>query len=329
MEPFKSCVEDCGVFDIASVGSLFTWNNKQKPESRIYSRIDRFLINKAWSNSMPESFAHFMPEGLCDHTPCIVSQSKQVQRKRIFKYFSMWGSSNKFLPLLHHHWDKQILGTSMFKLVKNMKMLKPVLKDLNKDTYNDIEVRTEVVELKVKAMQEELGKDPTNKVLMEEEYNKLHELKNLMEARASFLAQKSKMKWIEGGDTNSAFFHGIIKGRRDANSVYMIEDRHGQVWDSPEGIKGTFLDFYHQLVGKRQDTSKVHKKIIDHGPKCTEELNACLLAHVTGIEIKYIILSIPDIKSPGPDGFTSKFFKDASPVIGEDVIAAVQDFFRT
>ncbi|KAL9236985.1 hypothetical protein vseg_011583 [Gypsophila vaccaria] len=103
MEPFKLCVEDCGVFDIASVASLFTWNNKQKPESRIYSRIDRFLINKAWSISMPESFAHFMPEGLCDHTPCIVSQSKQVQRKRSFKYFNMWGRSDKFLPLLHQH----------------------------------------------------------------------------------------------------------------------------------------------------------------------------------------------------------------------------------
>ncbi|KAL9230626.1 hypothetical protein vseg_005954 [Gypsophila vaccaria] len=170
----------------------------------------------------------------------------------------MWGSSDKLLPLLHHHWDKQIPGTLMFKLVKNLRMLKPVLKELNKDNYNEIEVNTEALELKVRAMQEELGKDPSNKFLMEEEYNSLHELKILMEARASFLAQKAKMKWIEGGDTNNAFFLVIIKGRRAANSVYMIEDRHGQVWDSPEGIKGAFLDFYHQLLGKRQETSKVH-----------------------------------------------------------------------
>ncbi|KAL9237031.1 hypothetical protein vseg_011621 [Gypsophila vaccaria] len=194
MEPFKTCVEDCGVFDIASVGALFTWNNKQKPESRIYSRIDMFLVNKAWSNSMPYSFAHFMPEGLCDHTPCIVNQSKQLQRKRSFKYFNMWGSSKKFLPLLHYHLDKKIPRTSMFKLVKNLKLLKPVLKELNKDYSNKIEVNTEALELKIRTMQEELGKDPSNKLLMEEEYNGLHELKIMLEARASFLAQKAKMK---------------------------------------------------------------------------------------------------------------------------------------
>ncbi|KAL9227918.1 hypothetical protein vseg_003553 [Gypsophila vaccaria] len=328
MEPFKTCVEDRGVFDITSVGALFTWNNKQKPESRIYSRIDRFLVNKAWSNSMPDSFAHFMPEGMCDHTPCIVSQSKQLQRKRSFKYFNMWGSSKKFLPLLHYHWDNKIPGSSMFKLVKNLKLLKPVLKELNKDYYNEIEVHTEALELKIRAMQEELRKDPSNKLLMEEEYNGLHELKIMMEARASFLAQKAKMKWIEGGDTNTAFFHGIIKSRRAANSVYRIEDRHGKVWDSPECIKGAFLDFYQQLLGNRQETSKVHKKIMDQGPRCTKDMNGCLLAPDTGKEIKDIIFSIPDNKSPGLDDFTSKFYKDAWMVIGEDVIATVQEFFR-
>ncbi|XP_074265970.1 uncharacterized protein LOC141588426 [Silene latifolia] len=43
IEPFRKCVADCEMLDIAAVGSLFTWNNKQKPEERIYSRLDRFL----------------------------------------------------------------------------------------------------------------------------------------------------------------------------------------------------------------------------------------------------------------------------------------------
>ncbi|KAL9242020.1 hypothetical protein vseg_016066 [Gypsophila vaccaria] len=33
MGPFKAYVEDCGVIDIKSVGSMFTLNNKQKPEN--------------------------------------------------------------------------------------------------------------------------------------------------------------------------------------------------------------------------------------------------------------------------------------------------------
>nr|VDD31735.1 unnamed protein product [Brassica oleracea] len=37
---------------------------------------------------------------------------------------------------------------------------------------------------------------------------------------------------------------------------------------------------------------------------------------------------MPGDKFPGPDGFTSEFFKEACPVIGEDVTVAVQSFFQ-
>uniref|UniRef100_A0A0D3AZ13 Uncharacterized protein n=1 Tax=Brassica oleracea var. oleracea TaxID=109376 RepID=A0A0D3AZ13_BRAOL len=36
---------------------------------------------------------------------------------------------------------------------------------------------------------------------------------------------------------------------------------------------------------------------------------------------------MPSNKSPGPDGYTPEFFKAAWPIIGEDVVVAVQSFF--
>ncbi|XP_074300882.1 uncharacterized protein LOC141632218 [Silene latifolia] len=48
---------------------------------------------------------------------------------------------------------------------------------------------------------------------------------------------------------------------------------------------------------------------------------------VSGKEVKDALFSIPDIKSPGPDGYTSKFFKDVRGEVWGDVIEAVQDFF--
>ncbi|XP_074301431.1 uncharacterized protein LOC141632819 [Silene latifolia] len=78
MEPFRDCVADCGVLDIAATGALYTWNNKQQPEERIYSRLDRVLVNKDWCDHLRDLYAHFLPEGLYDHTPCIVSSNKQV-----------------------------------------------------------------------------------------------------------------------------------------------------------------------------------------------------------------------------------------------------------
>ncbi|XP_074292154.1 uncharacterized protein LOC141619010 [Silene latifolia] len=54
---------------------------------------------------------------------------------------------------------------------------------------------------------------------------------------------------------------------------------------------------------------------------------AAVLRPVSGKEVRDAFFSIPDIKSPGPDGYTSKFFKDAWGEIGGDVIGALQDFF--
>ncbi|XP_074318078.1 uncharacterized protein LOC141654863 [Silene latifolia] len=85
MESFRDCVADCGVMDIAATGALYTWNNKQKPEERIYSRLDRVLVNKDWCDHLHDLYAQFLPEGMYDHTPCIVSSTKQMQGKRCFK----------------------------------------------------------------------------------------------------------------------------------------------------------------------------------------------------------------------------------------------------
>lgn len=40
-------------------------------------------------------------------------------------------------------------------------------------------------------------------------------------------------------------------------------------------------------------------------------------------------MAIDDNKSPGPDGYNSKFFKEAWPCIGEDVSQAILNFFQS
>ncbi|KAL9242031.1 hypothetical protein vseg_016076 [Gypsophila vaccaria] len=240
----------------------------------------------------------------------------------------MWGTSEKFIPLIQQHWNTYIEGTHMFKLVKKMKLLKPILKQLNRDNYNDIENTTEALEKQVSSLQKELGSDPTNGAVMEEEHRCVKELMIKLEARASYLAQKSKQHWFNEGDTNSAYFHGIIKGRRNRNKVIEIEDMNGIIKNSPEGIQTAFLEYYKSLLGSTQMTKCAHRKIIDQGPKCNDQMREILMAPVTGKEIKEAVFSIPDIKSPGPDGFTSKFFKDSSLITGANVIEAVLDFFK-
>ncbi|XP_074289345.1 uncharacterized protein LOC141614499 [Silene latifolia] len=184
MDPFRGCMEDCEVVDIAVIGSLYTWNNKQRPEERIYSRLDRFLVNKAWCDHFPNLYAHFLPEGLFDHSPCLIGSNQRMK------------------------------GKNSFKLVNKLKCLKPELLKFNMDGFSDIEQTTGILQKKVEGLQKQLGQDPTNLALIQQEYEASQELKFLSTAKDSFLYQKAKSLWTKEGDSNSAYFHNSIKKRK-------------------------------------------------------------------------------------------------------------------
>ncbi|XP_074289064.1 uncharacterized protein LOC141614206 [Silene latifolia] len=91
MDDFQQCVSECGLTDCVAIGSLFTWSNKQEPSSRVFSRLDRMLVNAEWLKDNNNAYAHFYTEGVFDHTPCVVQEHSNLTKpRRCFKYYNMW-----------------------------------------------------------------------------------------------------------------------------------------------------------------------------------------------------------------------------------------------
>ncbi|XP_074277345.1 uncharacterized protein LOC141600981 [Silene latifolia] len=118
MEDFQSCIDHCTLIDSPTAGSLYTWNNKQDPSTRVYSRLDRVLVNQEWLQARPDAYANFYNEGYFDHSPCIIQDSNTsfVGRKSL-KFFNMWSKVPEFLPCIQYKWSIQWQGTKMFKVV--------------------------------------------------------------------------------------------------------------------------------------------------------------------------------------------------------------------
>ncbi|XP_074299953.1 uncharacterized protein LOC141631143 [Silene latifolia] len=209
---FRDCVDYCGIVDIKGQGG-YTWNNKHEPNSRVFSHLDRFMVNIDWMQQYPECYAYFLPEGLYDHNPCLCYRRAVPQRKHNFRYFCMWGQDPNFKALIHEKWKSPIAGTAMFKVVKKLQALKKPLRELNRHGYSDIGKAAGIAKLRLHNLQERMNLDPTNLVILAEEQEASDDYRHMSNAYHSFLSQKAKINWLQEGDENTQFFHSQINAR--------------------------------------------------------------------------------------------------------------------
>ncbi|XP_074301229.1 uncharacterized protein LOC141632593 [Silene latifolia] len=271
----------------------------------------------------------FMPEGLYDQCPCLMELWQSSERGRgHFKYFNMWGKDAMFIPLVKQCWGRHMYGKKMYQVVQKLKTLKQPLRELNKNAFANVELSAQLAQVQFKNTQTALHGDPTNLHLQEEEHLVGRVYKDMVEARDSFLAQKANVHWLKDGDSNSYYFHNHIKKRRMVNRVLSIVDMNGNLQSTMEGIENAFLEYYEKLSGTRKAVKRVHYVTVRQGKTVTEGHASILMQPVTPQEVKEALFSIPATKAPGPDGFSSQFFKDAYGIAGKDVEAELLSFFR-
>ncbi|XP_074314558.1 uncharacterized protein LOC141649777 [Silene latifolia] len=170
LEDFRQCVQYCQLVDIQAQGPFYTWNNKQDSNTRVYSRIDRFLINHEWLNLYPNSYAYFLNEGLFDHNPCICYRRLDISlRKTHFRYFNMWGQASDFPEIVRIEWEKTIMGCKMYQVISKLKCFKKPLKLLNRAKFSDIEKAADLARLLLDNIQTKLHQNPLDHELLEAE----------------------------------------------------------------------------------------------------------------------------------------------------------------
>ena len=75
-------------------------------------------------------------------------------------------------------------------------------------------------------------------------------------------------------------------------------------------IQRIVRDYYQQLYANKMDNVEEMDKFLDkyNFPKLNQE-EIENLRHITSTEIESVIRNLPANKSPGPDGFTAKFYQ--------------------
>lgn len=328
---FKICVQNCLLEDIKSTSCLFTWNNKQKWDNRVWAKLDRALVNKKWQDKFESTEAVFLPEGCFDHSPIVISSYQNGSRKRIpFCYFKMWSFLPNFREKLKENWEPEIEGVPMFRLVAKLRRLKGMLKQMNRRDFANIQVTGANAKAEMIEAQENLHRYPTNEDLLEAEVKSRSRYIFLQKAYISFLSQKAKLEWVRGGDENTTIFHSFLKVRHKRNTINSVRDIEGNWQDTFCGFREAFLVYYKKILGSNMiGRRSVIRKIVQLGPILSNAQRHILQEEYQKQEVKNAVFNILELKVPGPDRYSSAFFRDNWEIVGEDVEKAILSFLST
>lgn len=133
---------------------------------------------------------------------------------------------------------------------------------------------------------------------------------SILSSSLSFLGQQCKLDWIKYWDDCTRFFFARAKQRKLATYIYNIKDANGTEVEGFDQVGDVMLSFSKDLLGQipfqRQPIDPV---TISQGAILSPEQQIDLCKPFNGKDIKEAMFSIPNLKSPGPDGFSSGFFK--------------------
>ncbi|XP_019238406.1 PREDICTED: uncharacterized protein LOC109218498 [Nicotiana attenuata] len=181
--------------------------------------------------------------------------------------------------------------------VRKLQLIQQQTRDIQQE-HSSVDQKLIQLRETLKEVQGKLNEDYFNNQLIEDERRTLKSIEKWEEIQEQIMRQKSRATWIQLGDCNTKHFHAYMKARQARNK-------------------------------ETDELPGIDVNIARNGPCLTLAKRQQLLHAVTPEEICQIVKNLPNDKAPGMDGYPAKFFKEFWPLIGQEVIETVQQFFQT
>uniref|UniRef100_A0A803PSG8 Endonuclease/exonuclease/phosphatase domain-containing protein n=1 Tax=Cannabis sativa TaxID=3483 RepID=A0A803PSG8_CANSA len=297
--------------ELLLTGSNFTWANNQEGHKRIYSKIDHIFANEDWNDSFPNTKAHYSWETISDHNACVVSvKVSEKIRVKPFRYFNFWAYHPEFKNVVMKSWNKPLRCTGMKTLYFKLVRLKHCFKRFNNHVIGDVGKEYEAAKDMLIAAKMNSQADPRNLVLQQQEKEAVDKYCMIENMYHSFLSQRSKVTWLNKGDDNNVYFHACLKKRRVENRIVFYTNDQGESIDHFPKVVDHFVAHFKGYMGTQSMPSKsINYDSMALGTRINLDQQLSLLKPFSSKEVKEALFSIPDSKSPGPDGYGAGFFK--------------------
>nr|XP_009796386.1 PREDICTED: uncharacterized protein LOC104242971 [Nicotiana sylvestris] len=266
---FKEFIWEAGLTELRILERKYTWTN-----NHVHSKIDRILVNATWIQKWPNG-------------------------NRPFKFFNCLTQHKEFEDTVYKCWTKRDGGTIMNNVWMKLKILKTKLKQMNSQDFNSTGQRIQVARAKLEGIQEQMVGPGNNTKSVAQEKETNMELVKWLEIEESIMKQKSRIKWLNLGDSNTLYFYACVKNRQATNHIGRLTNSAGQLLMNANDVETEILKFYKQLLGTTTtQIPAVNKEVMRQGYNLSRQQQMKLIKVVTEDEIKTTLQGISDNKAP-------------------------------
>ncbi|KAL2251907.1 UNVERIFIED_CONTAM: hypothetical protein Sindi_2313000 [Sesamum indicum] len=329
-EEFNAGILEAGLIPLPMQGEWFTWHNCSTSMRSLWKRLDRILINDRWLARFSSAYYHSLTPRTSDHSPLVLHGDIQQHNGGMFRFDNYLAHSPEFIHNVQNIWHHEIVGIPMYAVTRKLKALKPVFR-LQRRNKGDLTMNVQLAKGFLDEAQQLVSSDRQNELYLLLEhccrvvYAKAAKLEQIM------LQQRAKMQWMKDGDQCSRVFFRKIAQRRVMRRILQINDENGFTHTDLGEVAHEFVSYYQNLLGGTRRRLSVDIRYLRPWARhsITDEKANQLLLPLSADDVKQAVFDIADDKAPGPDGYSSRFFKAAWPVVGEEVTRAVLNFFST
>ncbi|XP_043696901.1 uncharacterized protein LOC122647612 [Telopea speciosissima] len=199
VDEFNSFIDDSGLVDLKWKGEFLTWNNRQDGDARICCKLDSVMVNLAWIDVLRSSEVDFLPPGLSDHSPMVLTIFDDANfDPKPFRFFEAWIGRNGFDDTVLKGWEQPVSMTlnPILRFAAWLRNVKKELRKWNKECVGDVFAAVKAASADLNQIQCNLGAHPDDPNLVFLETQAKVKLWEALAVEEKFLKEKSMVKHI-------------------------------------------------------------------------------------------------------------------------------------
>ncbi|XP_056697756.1 uncharacterized protein [Spinacia oleracea] len=222
---FEACIDSAALSKLKSCGHFYSWSNKGQGDLRISSRIGRAFGNAGWQLGFTDAVVNYLNLGFSDHSPLLMTCNVNLIN----------GGGHLSSSII---WKTTPISCRLFKHGGKLTFM-----------FAKLEEGIESIREELGTIQSQLAVNYTDVDLQGAEKDYTNKLKKFLHVQEFAHRKKSRIKWLQAGDSNSKFFFGAMKERQARNSIDVLYDNTGKKLTAMQEIKGEISEFYKSLIG--------------------------------------------------------------------------------